>query len=353
MHEGTRRLLYLGGLLAAWLVPGLAILAILLGRHRPAYRDGWRMQLTSATGMHAEFPTFEHPLPSIVRFPRVSFRDPLYDQLQADFESLVVTAGTTHKWNARTESVLLDVRTLRAWCDRLAAELTQPSTHTPPSWQISADRVIIRRQDEVLWRGASFRGWTAIEDGRPVYRATCRAAGDDPQLPPVSFQLVVRRGNSQNTERMTMMDTGGRFLPLELCRAALGRNPQVALEAQAEFKGAMIVRGTEGLPADTPFAPDPILEETVISGELRCVWHQRANPADGEPRSEKSGMMRIQLDRLRLRNGRAVDGAASVVEAKGISSEAVSGLFHRLLGDDAISGPSDNPAPLGRLPSGR
>lgn len=353
MHEGTQRLLFLGGLLAAWLVPGLAILALLLGRLRPAYHDGWRVQLTSATGMHAEFRTLEHPLPQTVRFPRVTFRDRLRNDIQADLESLVVMEGADRSWNARAETVHLNARTIRAWSDRLANELTQPRHGTPPSWRISADRVIIRRQDAVVWSGASFRGWTAIEDGVPVFRATWRAAQDDPDLPPVSFQIAVRPGNSDGTERLTMIDTGGRYLPLELCRAALGRNPQLSLETHADFKGSMTVRRTEGSPADTPLAPDPILEETLISGELRCVWDLRADAPDGRPRSETPGMVRITLDRLRMLNGRAVDGKADVVEASGVSSEAVNGLFYRLLGGNAISEPSGNPAPLARLPSGR
>ncbi len=353
MHEGTRRLLYLGGLIAAWSVPGLAILAILVGRLRPAYRDGWRMQLTAAMGMHAQFPTLEHPLPRTVRFPRVTCRDHLRDDVQADFESLVVTVSSACNWNARAETVHLDVRTLRDWCDRLAVAWTQSHPDTPPSWRISADRVIIRGQGEVLWRGTSFQSRTAIENGSTVLRATCRAAEDAPDLPPVSLQLAVRRGNAGGMERLAMIDTGGRRLPLELCRAALGRMPRVKLEAQADFAGSMIVRTWAGEPADAPFAPDPISEETVISGELRCVRQRNADTADGKPSDEEPGMVRIRLVRLRLRNGRAVDGTAGVVEANGVASEAVAGLFHRLLGGHAISDAPAAPAPLAPLPSGR
>ena len=336
MHEGTKRLLFLGGLLAAWLLPGLAILAVLLGRLRPSYQDGWRMRLTSATGMHAEFPALEHPLPRTVRLPRITFRDPLRDDIQADCESLVVRHAASHEWSVRTETVLLSTLAIRAWADRLAAELTLPRHDPAASWRISADRIVVSRRDEVLWRGASFLGWTAVQDGLPVFRATWRAAEDDSRLPPISLQIGVRRGNIGGTigglERTAMLDTGGRYLPLELCRAVLGRNPRVELDAQADFKGRILVRGTQDSPPGTPFAPDPILDETIVSGELRCDWGPDSGVPDRRPRSERPendspAVIRVSMDRLRLQNGRAVDGKATLLEARGASPDILERLF--------------------------
>ncbi|MGQ9823183.1 MAG: hypothetical protein ACUVQK_15080 [Thermogutta sp.] len=335
MHESTKRLLFFAGLTAAWLVPGLVILAVLVGRLRPSYRDGWRKQLTAATGLHAEFSAVEHPLPRAVRFPKATFRDPLGDNLKADCESLLVTHGAADEWQVQAEAASISIDTVRAWADRLARELSQPRSETVPAWRITADHVLIHRQNAALWRGAAFRCGILHRDGLPGFRATCRPVEDDPDLPPIAVQITVRRQGSDRREHETTVDTGGRYLPLELCRAFLGRNPQVGIETQADFKGTISVRVWGGTLAHAPFAPDPNSEETIVSGELRCLWKLPADGTGGEAGNAPPPAMRIRLDRLRLQNGQAVDGKATVVEARGLPPSAVEDLFYRLVSGSA------------------
>lgn len=353
MHEGTKRLLFLSGLFAAWLLPCFAILAILVGRIRPAYHDWWRMQLTAATGFRAEFSTLEHPLPQTVRLPRATFRDSLRNELRADCESLVLTTDSDLVRSAWARTVQLDAGTLRAWADHLARRLAQPPFGPAPSWRISADRVLVTRGTEIIWRGAAFRGWTALQEGWPAFLATCRPDAGGSDTPPISIRIAVRPTNSGGLERVTTLDTGGRRLPLDLCRAVLGQNPLRDTETRTEFKGTITVRATEGMPARTPFAPDPNFEETLVSGELHWGRNLRSGEYRTQSHDEPSGVVRIAMDRLRLQNGRAVDGKAAVVEADGISPEAVNGLFFLLIGGETIIEPSGNPAPLARIPNGR
>lgn len=335
MHESTKRLLFLAGLTAAWLVPGLVILAVLVGRLWPSYRDGWRRQLTAATGLHAEFFALEHPLPRTARLPRVTFRDPLGGNLKADCQSLLVTHAAADEWQVQAEAASISIDTVRAWADRLAWELTQPRSETDPAWRIAADHVLIHHQNEALWRGTSFRCGILNRDGLPGFRASCRPLEDDPDLPPIAVQITVRRQGSDRRERETTLDTGGRYLPLELCRAFLGQNPRVGIEIQADFKGTITVRVSGGTLAHAPLAPDPNCEETTVSGELRCVWKLPADGTGGEAGNETPPAMRIHLDRLRLQNGQAVDGKATVVETRGLPPSAVEDLFYRLISGNA------------------
>lgn len=336
MHESTKRLLFLAGLTAAWLVPGLVTLAVLVARLRPSYRDGWRLQLTAATGLRAEFSALEHPLPRTVRLPRVTFRDPLGGDLRADCESLLVAHGAADQWQVQADTASIGIDTLRAWADRLAWELSQPRYETLPARHIAANRVLIYRQNETVWRGASFRGGIIHRDGLTGFRATCRPAEDDPDLPPIAVQITVRRQGSDRGERETTVDTGGRYLPLELCRAFLGWNPQVGIEAQADFKGTITVRASRGSLAHVPFAPDPNFEETLVSGELRCIWKLPPPGPGVDAGDQPPPVMRVTLDRLQLQNGQPVDGRATVVEARGLPPTAVEGLFHRLISGNAV-----------------
>ncbi|GEM_PF-4922186 len=333
MHEGTKRLLFLAALIAAWLVPGGLLVAVVAARLRPSYYDAWRDRLTSATGLNAGFSALEHPLPGTVRWPRLTFQDALNQDRYADCDTVVVSLRHSGQWNVRAATIRLTPQALQPLAAQLAHLRSRSAPGPATPWRIEVDRVLFVRDGKVLWCGTALLAQRTIQEGEPVFRATWLAENDDFRLPPVSLQIVVPRETTDHTAVVTTLDTAGRHLPLELCRAACGQNPQITFFSTAAFNGQMTVRRVDGLAASTPFAPDPILEETIVSGELRCVWNAVPGPTPEAATSRPPAQLRISMNRLHLQNGRAVAGSASVTQAVGIPPDAVETIFYQLLGN--------------------